>query len=221
MKLQNEIMKFPILFLSSLESFEDQKQHLEKASDIFQPIPGPSWVWNNVRVDRTLDEAYYPGLGTKAMEIRNRDQIVTRHFKTDSENLQRPILMVSQLWIWNVGDTVLSVCSRKHELDSTLSIIPDSCILNIPHRQVEFPEDLMWGPGCEQHPRSSNHASHYDATLARLTLRLLGFAGLSVLLIKHSTTEQVGVANAGVVQESTFLIKRGHGGVRRGLVSRS
>lgn len=69
-----------------------------------------------IQVERTLDEAYYPSLDQAALETRNENQVVTKECrklltgKTVSKN-DRPILVVTQFWIWKVEDHILSAYS--------------------------------------------------------------------------------------------------------------
>lgn len=55
-----------------------------------------------------MDEAYYPGLPIENLNQRNEDQVVTRHCEAAQSLDQRPILMVSQLWIWRIDTEILS-----------------------------------------------------------------------------------------------------------------
>ena len=71
-----------------------------------------------IQLDRTLDEAYYPGLSPTALARRNRDQVVNREWpwkiKTDDVT-ENPglILMVPNLWIWRLGNMVVSAYSTE------------------------------------------------------------------------------------------------------------
>lgn len=73
-----------------------------------------------IQTNRTLDEAYYPSLDDQVLGERNKDQVVTKECKKslDGQILfegQKPILMVSQLWIWRVDDWILSAYSEPGE----------------------------------------------------------------------------------------------------------
>jgi signal transduction histidine kinase len=73
-------------------------------------------VWGRdspIFTERTLDEAYYPGLPTTTVNQRNSDQLVSYHYSTDlsprRENIEAaPTLVVPQLWLWRLGETVIS-----------------------------------------------------------------------------------------------------------------
>jgi hypothetical protein len=80
-------------------------------------------------VERTLDEAYYPGLSRKDLDDRNKNQVVTRelligtddrsgfrdlsHSEWGSDELYDdiPVLMVPQLWIWKFDHYIVSAYS--------------------------------------------------------------------------------------------------------------
>jgi len=74
--------------------------------------------------ERTLDEAYYPGLTREALDKRNQDQIVSYsgdnfglHMKEGGKgDANTPILMVSQLWFWKIGKSVISAHCKTEEV---------------------------------------------------------------------------------------------------------
>jgi signal transduction histidine kinase len=72
---------------------------------------------SSIQVERTLDEAYYPALGPEELSARNNDQVITwtyrRTYSTD--DTRTPILMVPQLWLWAVGEVVISAYSMTRE----------------------------------------------------------------------------------------------------------
>ena len=69
--------------------------------------------------ERTLDEAYYPGLPVENLNQRNEDQVVTRHYDAAQTLEQRPILMISQLWIWRTDTEILSSYASTPGWEST------------------------------------------------------------------------------------------------------
>jgi hypothetical protein len=79
-----------------------------------------------VQTERTLDEAHFPSLQAQALKTRNHDQVVSREYrsiKTGKTIATRgqPILMVSQLWIWKLGEYALSASTSpplNHEVQS-------------------------------------------------------------------------------------------------------
>ncbi|KAI0099373.1 hypothetical protein F4814DRAFT_433045 [Daldinia grandis] len=71
-----------------------------------------------VQLEQTLDETYYSALSVEALARRNNDQVVSREcIKTlDGEHIddnKRPILVVSQLWLWRSGDHIITADSEE------------------------------------------------------------------------------------------------------------
>ncbi|TPX10042.1 uncharacterized protein E0L32_001239 [Thyridium curvatum] len=59
--------------------------------------------------ERTLDEAYFPGLDAAALQRRNEKQVLSRVLRDESDSDHRtPLLIVTQLWIWRVGSFIIS-----------------------------------------------------------------------------------------------------------------
>lgn len=88
---------------------------------------------------RTLDEAYYPGLGREALETRNKDQIVSRsgddfdcYSNAKEPSLDAPILIVPQLWVWRVADILISAHSLMppNDVFATESTLVDRKIVD-------------------------------------------------------------------------------------------
>ncbi|KAI0972766.1 hypothetical protein F4678DRAFT_429309 [Xylaria arbuscula] len=74
-------------------------------------------VQSMIQSDRTLDEAYFPSLSTGSLDIRNESQVVSRECTktvdggpTDEDT--KPILMVSQLWLWRCDRYLLTAFSE-------------------------------------------------------------------------------------------------------------
>jgi hypothetical protein len=71
-----------------------------------------------VYFERSLDEAYYPGLPSDKLKERNQDQVVSRSKDKWTRKTERPpkknepILMVPQLWLWRVGCHIISASAR-------------------------------------------------------------------------------------------------------------
>jgi hypothetical protein len=57
-------------------------------------------------LERTLDEAYFPGLANKDFDERNKDQVVSKNY--EKAPARRPIVVVPQLWLWQFGNTLIS-----------------------------------------------------------------------------------------------------------------
>jgi signal transduction histidine kinase len=68
-----------------------------------------------VHLERTLDEAYFPGLPAGELAIRNSDQVVSGKFKANLKfpRSDIPILIVPQLWLWRAGHVVISAHSTR------------------------------------------------------------------------------------------------------------
>lgn len=74
---------------------------------------------------RTLDEAYYPGLSPEALDLRNQDQVVSQIRDTFELHDERErqgkkidgtsfILMIPQLWLYKLGEVVVSSYTMPH-----------------------------------------------------------------------------------------------------------
>jgi hypothetical protein len=83
-------------------------------------------------LERTLDEAFYPGLSHEALDKRNRDQIISqsKEISHSKDNFVRYdereknagesdgtalILMVPQVWLYKLGNVVISACRMPRE----------------------------------------------------------------------------------------------------------
>lgn len=95
-----------------LEDELSQAQHMRDALDLDL-------------LGRTLDEAYYPGLAREALDLRNQDQVVSQSKDTfesydDRERQGKKIngtsfiLMVPQLWLYKLGEAVVSSYTMPH-----------------------------------------------------------------------------------------------------------
>jgi hypothetical protein len=72
-----------------------------------------------IHLERTLDEAYYPGVDAALLEARNNDQIVSSVAKSDTTIAEGslPILIVPQLWLWKFDNIVVSAYSFTQDSD--------------------------------------------------------------------------------------------------------
>lgn len=105
--------------LQDISSFEKSRAELR---DLRNAV-GWSKIGKYFQMARTLDETYYPSLTRKVLNIRNMRQVVTRECKetingADISDAARPILMVSQFWIWRLNNLVLSSYSPPGKLHS-------------------------------------------------------------------------------------------------------
>ncbi|KAF2666108.1 hypothetical protein BT63DRAFT_427903 [Microthyrium microscopicum] len=88
-------------------------------------------------MERTLDEAYYPGLGREILKLRNKDQVVTRSVKSQmlrergQETIKlSPIVLVPQLWLWRLDDIVVSAFPERENISLWHTEAPRSLYMN-------------------------------------------------------------------------------------------
>lgn len=85
--------------------------------------PGPWSRSCTFQCERTLDETNYPSLNIESANKLNEDQVVTRSYREDhgkgtSTSLEScPLLVVPQIWIWQLDRIVLSSFSMTAETD--------------------------------------------------------------------------------------------------------
>jgi hypothetical protein len=103
-------------------------------------------------LERTLDEAYYPGLSREALEVRNHDQVVS-HSKDDFTSFDKRdsgskrtsgeafILMVPQLWLYKLGNVVISAYSMDQGTQYAS---------NRKRRGLRYYDRIRYGDGREQ-----------------------------------------------------------------------
>lgn len=68
--------------------------------------------FDRIQMERTLDEAYYPGLSREILQERNEDQVVMTG-KREMTDSFKPILMVAQLWLWRADNVVVSAFASQ------------------------------------------------------------------------------------------------------------
>jgi hypothetical protein len=114
---------------------EDLKTRLKPYKDLL----------SHDHLERTLDEAYYPGLSCEALQVRNRDQVVTHSTDNFTSYNAREggreeigerafILMVPQLWLYKLGNVVVSAYSMSSGLtyaiyDDLVGMSSQECLL--------------------------------------------------------------------------------------------
>jgi signal transduction histidine kinase len=107
------------MMLSTVDRHRKARERLGRLREIL--IPGFEFDDCPIHAERTLDEAYYPGLSHSALDKRNGDQVVShsgeRFFEYNTEaRVDRPgapILMVPQLWLWRIGKDLISARYRS------------------------------------------------------------------------------------------------------------
>ena len=76
--------------------------------------------YNHIQLERTLDEAHYPGLSEEVLKDLNTDQVVMRALSIKSDNQKSdskiPILTVPQLWLWRLDNVVVSAYASEKQL---------------------------------------------------------------------------------------------------------
>lgn len=71
--------------------------------------------FNKIHIERTIDEAYYPGLERSILENRNTDQVVRRVYPRRADGRILPMVTVAQLWLWRADNVVVSAfASHPH-----------------------------------------------------------------------------------------------------------
>ncbi|CAI9630206.1 unnamed protein product [Alternaria burnsii] len=110
---------FPYLVLTTIGRQKVKRQRHEKLNSDLKRNKD-LLIFDHL--ERTLDEAYYPGLSREALEVRNHDQVVS-HSKDDFDSFDKResgskkvdaeafILMVPQLWLYRLGNVVISAYS--------------------------------------------------------------------------------------------------------------
>ncbi|RYN45028.1 hypothetical protein AA0114_g9466 [Alternaria tenuissima] len=113
------ITVFPYLVLSTIGQQEkDRKKQKVLEAELNQVKAIPEAICYD-HLGRTLDEAYYPGLSPEALDLRNQDQVVSQIRDTFELHDERErqgkkidgtsfILMVPQLWLYKLGEVVVS-----------------------------------------------------------------------------------------------------------------
>ncbi|KAL9042338.1 MAG: hypothetical protein Q9214_003812 [Letrouitia sp. 1 TL-2023] len=101
---------FPCLVLRTLEQHSSYRKKVAQMTELF-PLGEALFLqkYNQIHVERTLDEAYYPGLTANILAARNKDQVVTKVYPSIRPGFfPQPILLVSQLWIWRLDNFVVT-----------------------------------------------------------------------------------------------------------------
>ncbi|KAH0828283.1 hypothetical protein FOPE_00196 [Fonsecaea pedrosoi] len=111
---RSAVVIFPCIEIVSCGDFtRSRKHHVDLRAKLETDI---SAITSRVQTTRTLDETHFPSLGAKALEDLNNDQVVSRECQEllsgePTTEATKPILVVSQLWVWNFDAVVLSAYS--------------------------------------------------------------------------------------------------------------
>ncbi|KAI1124584.1 hypothetical protein F5Y10DRAFT_284899 [Nemania abortiva] len=104
---------FPCLVL---QARRDQKAMRRNAEERRGKITNHYFLRSMLQSERTIDEMYFPSLSAEALNTRNERQVVSREFTLPGEYMigheSRPILMVTQLWVWRCGRRILTAYPR-------------------------------------------------------------------------------------------------------------
>jgi len=109
-----------------LTQIRQQQKMRRKHEDLKRNLKRHESLLSFNHLERTLDEAYYPGLSAKALTIRNQDQVVShsednfgsydrRESGAEKTDVTAFILMVPQLWVYRLGNIVVSAYSMRQE----------------------------------------------------------------------------------------------------------
>ncbi|KAH4159986.1 hypothetical protein HBI24_170160 [Parastagonospora nodorum] len=115
--LDSTVIVFPCLQLVGHSEFEwDREEYKELRRSLSTNIKRDNAARCKVHTARTLDEAYYPGISEAALRERNDDQVVSEPRQTRKKMKGFPILIVPQLWLWKLGNTIIS--AHEYEEDA-------------------------------------------------------------------------------------------------------
>jgi hypothetical protein len=107
-----------------LTTIGKQKARRQEHADLKRGLKPYEALLSFDHLERTLDEAYYPGLSREALDVRNRDQVVSHsrdnfasfdeRERGDKETDETAwVLMVPQLWLYKLGNVVVSAYSMS------------------------------------------------------------------------------------------------------------
>lgn len=129
------MLQFPFLALRELKNHNLRRGEHEA---LVKKTPTDSL---KIQTERTLHEAYYPGLNSDTLKTQNESQTVMREsFDRLGKKL---VLIVPQVWIWRVGNFVISACSIPTRLRLKFSVRRRQEQLQIYWRCPQNPAALM------------------------------------------------------------------------------
>lgn len=118
------LVQLPCLKLSTIQRWIDTRAVYEQTRQVLSvEATGPYYADCSFHFERTLDEAYYPGLNASDLTDRSKDQVVTRNCKSPVPGKadERAVLLLPQVWLWRVGKFIVSAYSITQDE----SIYPD------------------------------------------------------------------------------------------------
>ncbi|KAL1795394.1 hypothetical protein ACET3X_007210 [Alternaria dauci] len=116
---------FPYLKLTTIGQQEESRKQHKKLQNYLKPY---DFLLRFHHLAHTLDESYYPGLSPEALRERNHDQVVShstdtfdtyneRDGKNESIDKNAFVLMVPQLWLYRLGNVVVSAFPQPEGSD--------------------------------------------------------------------------------------------------------
>jgi hypothetical protein len=94
----------------------DRETYKELRRSLNTNIEGDNAARCKVHTAWTLDEVYYPGISEAALRERSDDQLVSEPHKSRHEVKGFSMLIVPQLWLWKLGNTIIS--AHQYEEDA-------------------------------------------------------------------------------------------------------
>ncbi|OAG38454.1 hypothetical protein AYO21_07276 [Fonsecaea monophora] len=138
---RSAVVIFPCIEIVSFGDFaRSRKHHMDLRAKLKTEFPS---ITSRVQTTRTLDETHFPSLSAKALEDLNNDQVVSRECQEllsgePTTEATKPILVVSQLWVWNFEAVVLSAYSDPGKTPDD-SLLRDHDVM-----ESEFPVIDAW-----------------------------------------------------------------------------
>jgi len=127
----NEGLQFPCVQLETIEGYQahlDEYNYIERTLRMQNPLPNKLVQYYSTYPAQTLDEASYPNLGCELLKRRNADQVVTKEWLSSAKKYpnvdprRAPILIVPQIWFWQINMTVVSAWPLGGRSGGTLSL---------------------------------------------------------------------------------------------------
>ncbi|KAH5261463.1 hypothetical protein HBI70_159220 [Parastagonospora nodorum] len=164
------VVVFPCLQLVDHSEFEwDRGSYKELRRSLSTKIEGSNAAGCKVHTARTLDEAYYPGLSEAALRERNDDQVVSEPRQTRKKVKGFPILIVPQLWLWKLDNTIISAYEYEEDAVHTNEL------------EVEKDKYLQMGIFMANRVKQFGHDRYFRSFESRSTLDVFEQRVVSVL----------------------------------------
>ncbi|KAH5757268.1 hypothetical protein HBI88_190700 [Parastagonospora nodorum] len=120
------VIVFPCLALTTIGQHIARRGEYKVLRDMLTTATSGAYSSDcTVHLDRTLDEAYFPGLSASDLAVRNADQIVSGKYST-SESWPKdnvPIVIVPQLWLWRIGNVIVSAHNTTQQSGNLRHIV--------------------------------------------------------------------------------------------------